>query len=330
MLHESELLAGRLIESRKLNDRSLVVELGSNDGYQLRYFVAKGIPVLGIDPAKNVVEVAEAKGVPTLCGYFGRDLALRLRQENRVADVVIARNVLAHVADLNGFVEGVGILLKKEGIALIEVPYVKDMIDDTEFDTIYHEHLCYFSVTSLNALFGKHGMVLINVERIPLHGGSLRLYVAHSGRVTGSVQSLLREEKEWGVERPETYLEFANRVVKLKDSIRSMLLSFKKDGCRIAAYGAAAKGTVLLNYCEIKSDILDFVVDLSLHKQGRYIPGVRVPIFPPTRLLEAMPDYTLILAWNLANEILKQQSEYLRRGGRFIIPLPQPKIIGEQ
>jgi len=328
MLQESEQLAGWLIESRRLNFESFVVELGSNDGYQLQYFLAKHIPVLGIDPAKNVVEVAEAKGVPTLCGYFGRKLALELRKKERLADVIIAKNVLAHVADLNGFVEGIGILLKKDGIAVIEVPYVKDMIDNSEFDTVYHEHLCYFSATALNRLFGKHEMVLKDVEHIPLHGGSLRLYVAHSGKPMESVQSLLREEREWGVERAETYLGFADRVARVKDALTALLTSIKKDGYSVAAYGAAAKGTVLLNYCEIGPDILDFVVDVSPYKQGRYIPGVRIPIYPPARLLEAMPEFTLILAWNIAEEVLRQQSEYIRRGGKFIIPLPQPKIIG--
>ena len=328
MLQESEQLAGRLIESRRLNSESFVVELGSNDGYQLQYFLTRHIPVLGIDPAKNVVEVAEAKGVPTLCGYFGRELALELRKRGHIADVIIARNVLAHVADLNGFVEGIGILLKRDGIAVIEVPYIKDMIDNSEFDTVYHEHLCYFSATALNRLFEKHGMVLKDVEHIPLHGGSLRLYVAHSGKPMKSVQSLLREEREWGVERAETYLGFADRVTRVKDALTALLMSIKKDGHSIAAYGAAAKGTVLLNYCEIGPDILDFVVDVSPYKQGRYIPGVRLPIYPPARLLEAMPEFTLILAWNIAEEVLRQQSEYVRRGGKFIIPLPQPKIIG--
>lgn len=328
MLQESKLLADQLIESHKLNSGSLVVELGSNDGYQLQYFVANQIPVLGVDPAKNVAEVAEAKGIPTLCGYFGKNLALELHDKNRLADVIIAKNVLAHVPDLVGFVKGIGILLKADGIAVIEVPYVKDMIDKSEFDTIYHEHLCYFSVTALNRLFVTHGMVLKDAQHIPLHGGSLRLYVAHIGKAEKSIQSLLREEREWGVDRAETYLGFAERAARVKDALRALLMSIKKDGYTIAAYGAAAKGTVLLNYCGIGPDILDFAVDLSPHKQGRYVPGVRIPIYPPARLLETMPEFTLILAWNIADEVLKQESEYLRRGGKFIIPLPQIKIIG--
>ncbi len=329
MLQESEKLAERLIDTRKLDSSSLVVEIGSNDGYQLQYFVERKVPVLGIDPAKNVVEVAEAKGIPTLCGYFGRDLALELIGKHRLADVIIARNVLAHVPDLNGFVEGIGLQLKKNGVAVIDVPYVKDLIDKSEFDTIYHEHLCYFSATSLSNLFRKHGLILADIEHIKLHGGSLRLFVAHTGKPAGSVQSMLQEEQQWGVNRADTYLNFAVQVSTVKESLNFLLTSLKREGSRIAAYGAAAKGTVLLNYCGIKSDTLDYVVDLNPYKQGRYVPGVRVPIYPPTRLLETMPDYTLILAWNIVDEIRAQQFEYLRRGGKFIIPLPKLEIIGE-
>jgi len=329
MLQESQLLAERLIESRKLNSQSLVVELGSNDGYQLQYFVTKRIPVLGIDPAKNIVQVAEAKGVPTLCSYFGRDLAVELRTKNKLADVIIAKNVLAHVPDSNGFVAGIGVLLKKDGLGVIEVPYLKDLLDKSEFDTIYHEHLSYFSVTALNELFRRHGLALKEVERIPLHGGSLRLYVARDGEPAESVRSLLRDEEKWGVTRLETYRSFAGQVAHLKESLKALLKSLGDKGGRIAAYGAAAKGTILLNYCGIGPDILDFVVDLNPHKQGRYMPGVRVPITSPSQLLEKMPDYTLILVWNIADEVIRQQSEYIHRGGRFIIPLPQPKIVGE-
>jgi SAM-dependent methyltransferase len=328
MLQESEQLANRLIESCGLNPTSLVVELGSNDGYQLQYFLARQIPVLGIDPAKNIAKVAEEKGVTTICDYFGPNLARQLAKKGQLADLMIAKNVLAHVADLDGFVEGIRILLKDEGVAVIEVPYLRDMIERSEFDTIYHEHLCYFSVTALSKLFAKHNLVLKDVERISLHGGSLRLYVAHNATPSESVPSLLQEEKEWGVDNAETYLGFAEHVASLKATLKTLLASIKKEGNKIAAYGAAAKGTVLLNYCGIGTDVLDFVVDLSPYKQGRFIPGVRIPIYSPARLLEAMPEYTLILAWNIADEVLKQQTEYRHRGGKFIIPLPQPKVIG--
>jgi len=329
MLKDSRELAGQLMKSLSLNATSLVVELGSNDGYQLQFFVKEGIPVLGIDPARNLARVAEAKGVRTLCDFFGEKLAYELRLKGSSADVVIAKNVLAHVADLNGFVEGIHILLKKNGIAVMEVPYVKDLIDRCEFDTIYHEHLCYFSLTALDRLFRRHKMVLTDVERTPMHGGSLRLCVAHRGQAQprDSVESLLRDEVEWKTNRVESYLVFAREVKKIKASLTSLLKSLKCEGNRIAAYGAAAKGTVLLNYCGIGESLIDFVVDVSPHKQGRYMPGVHLAIYPPSRLLKEMPSYTLLLTWNLAAEILGQQAEYLRRGGMFIIPIPEPRVV---
>lgn len=329
MLRHAKHIAGRLIESRGLNTRSLVVELGSNDGYLLQYFVAKGIPVLGIEPAQNVAKEAEAKGIRTLCEFFSEDLARKLRQEGKAADVVIANNVLAHVGDLSGFAKGIWILLKENGVAVIEVPYVKDMIERCEFDTIYHEHLCYYSLTTLDCFFRQHGLVLMDVERIPIHGGSLRLFVAHDSQARPSavVESLLREETAWGVYRIGYYLEFRRKVEQVKKSLRSLLESLRGDGKRVAAYGAAAKGVVLLNYCGIGKEFLQFVVDRSPYKQGRYMPGVRLPIYPSSRLLEDMPDYTLLLAWNFADEILEQQAEYRRRGGRFIIPIPEATIV---
>lgn len=329
MLRQSRELAERLIKSCVLDSTKLVVELGSNDGYQLQYFVSRGIPVLGIDPARNVTEIANAKGVRTLCEFFGKRLADELRERGISADIMIAKNVLAHVADLNGFVEGIRVLLNEHGAAVIEVPYVRDLIDRRAFDTIYHEHLCYFSLTALNELFKKHGMVLTDVERIPIHGGSLRVYAAHEGhdQPRECVRSLLVDEAEWGLNRAQRYLAFAQEVRKIRVSLRSLLKSLKDEGNRIAAYGAAAKGAVLLNYCGIGNDILEFVVDLSPHKQGHYMPGVHLGIYPPSRLLEDMPNYTLLLAWNFADEIIEQQSEYVRGGGRFIVPIPEPKIV---
>ncbi len=330
MLRHAEEIARRLVRSRALGAGSLVVEIASNDGYLLQYFVREGIPVLGIEPAENVARAAqEQRGVRTLCEFFGATLARHLRDSGERADVIVANNVLAHVADLNGFVEGMRILLKDEGIAVIEVPYVKEMIDRVEFDTIYHEHLCYFSLTALERLFRQHGFALQRVERIPVHGGSLRVFAVRerSRENEVAVRELLDEEKTWGAHTLKFYEVFAKRVSALKENLCALLQGLKRGGKRLAAYGAAAKGATLLNYCGIGGEALDFVVDRSPHKQGRYMPGVRLPIHPPARLLEDMPDYVLLLAWNLVEEILEQQREYSTRGGRFIVPVPVPRVI---
>lgn len=319
-----------LIESRGLNGQSLVVEIASNDGYLLQHYQKAGVPVLGIEPAANIARVAEEKrGIRTLCEFFGRNLGQKLRDEKVRANVVHASNVLAHVPDLNSVVEGLKLILADDGIAVIEVPYVKDMVDNGEFDTIYHEHLCYFSLTSLRHLFQRHGMVIFNVTRELLHGGSLRIFVAPADRAEEcyAVRTLLREEARWGVDRLPYYEGFSARADGLRKSLRDLLQELKQNGKRIAAYGAAAKGTVLLNYCGMGTETLDFVVDRSTYKQDLYMPGVRVPIYSPDKLLEAMPDYVLMLAWNFADEIMRQQTAYRSRGGKFIIPLPELRII---
>lgn len=329
MLKHAKEMAQRLTKSLKLGRQSLVVEVGSNDGYLLQYFLREGIPVLGIEPAANVAKMAEDKGVPTLCEFFGVRSALKLRESGQKADVIIANNVLAHVADLNGVIDAINILLKEDGQTVIEVPYVKDMIDSCEFDTIYHEHLCYFSVTAVNQLLKRHNMLLVEVERIPIHGGSLRLFITHANDSSQgeSVRRLLQEEKEWGVYETEFYLGFSQKVEQIRLSLLSLLGSLKQEGARIAAYGAAAKGTVMLNHCRLGCDTIDFVVDLNPYKQGHYIPGVHIPIKAPTELLAQMPEYTLLLAWNLKDEVLKQQSDYIKNGGKFILPLPRVKVL---
>ena len=328
MLRHAQTLVERLAVERGLTGKGLVIEIASNDGYLLQYYRQRGIPVLGIEPARNVARVAEERGVPTLCDFFGLELASSLRHRGQQADVLHAHNVLAHVADLNGVVQGMESVLKDDGVVVVEVPYVKDLLDHCEFDTIYHEHLCYFSLTALDALFRRHGLVIQDVERIPIHGGTLRLFAgkAATAKPSRAVTSLLADEAGWGVGRVETYRRFGARVESLKSSLKSMLKGLKQRGGRIAAYGAAAKGSTLLNYAGIGQETLDFVVDRSPHKQGRFMPGVHLPIYPPERLLEEMPEHVLLLTWNFADEILEQQAVYRRLGGRFIIPVPEVKV----
>ena len=331
MLAHARDLVTRFVADRKLGPASLAMEIASNDGYLLQYYLEQGIPVLGIEPAQNVARVAiEEKGVATIAEFFGLDLARKLASDNRRADVLHANNVLAHVADLNGFVAGIREVLKDDGVAALEFPYVGDMIERTEFDTIYHEHLCYFSVGALTHLFARHGLKIVEAERVAIHGGSVLLQTTRAEALQAPAQSvarLLAEERERGFQTMEFYRGFARRVRELKDQLRTLLTRLKGEGLVIAAYGAAAKGSTLLNVFGIGTETLDFVADRSTYKQGRYMPGVRIPIVAPERLLESMPNYTLLLTWNFADEILKQQAEYSQRGGKFIVPIPKVKVI---
>jgi SAM-dependent methyltransferase len=322
-------LVGRNIEERDLGPTSLAVEIASNDGYLLQHYVRAGVRVLGIDPAANIAPAAEARGVPTLCAFFGEELADDLRAAGYRADVLHAHNVLAHVPRLDDVLRGIARILADDGVALIETPYVGDLVEALEFDTIYHEHLFYYSLTSLDAALRRNGLHAVDVERIPLHGGSLRVLAARgdAGAHSPAVAGLLASEAHAGMTTAAYYRGFAGRVATLCDELRDLLGGLKSRGSSIAAYGAAAKGATLLNAAELPAGTLDFVADRSPHKQGRYLPGVHLPIVAPDRLLEAMPEYLLLLAWNHAEEIVLQQAEYERRGGRFIVPVPVPRVL---
>ena len=327
MLAHVEHLTKRMVADRQLSNQSLAIEIASNDGYLLQYYRRAGIPVLGIEPAANVAKFArENRHVPTLTSFFNSELAARLASRLQRADVLHANNVLAHVSDLNDVTIGIRTVLKDQGVAIVEVPYVKDLIDHVEFDTIYHEHLCYFSLTALHRLFEKNGLTVVDVERIAIHGGSLRVFVTRQGQVSERVSQLLAEEQAWGVERPECYLDFGKRVDQLRSELLTLLTQLKGRGKRIAVYGASAKGSTLLNCFGIGNDLLDFVVDRSTVKQGYYTPGTHLKIFAPEKLIEDQPDYCLLLSWNFAEEILAQQDEYRRAGGKFIIPIPELKV----
>jgi len=327
LLAHSRANVENLIETRDLDENSFVVEIASNDGYLLQFFVEHGIPVLGIDPAEGPAKAAIEKGVPTLNDFFGRELAEKLRKDRKPADIIIGNNVLAHVADTNGFVAGVAALLADTGRAVFEVPYVKDLIDHCEFDTIYHEHLCYFSVTALSKLFARHGLTIDRIEHLPIHGGSLRVYVGHENAPDETVGEYLESERENRLDRFDYYEDFGMSVETLKLTLSALVDDLRKQGKSIAAYGAAAKGTVLLNYLGFGRETLDFVVDRNIHKQGRYMPGVHIPIHSPSLILEQAPDYVLLLPWNFKDEILEQQAEYRQLGGKFIIPIPSPQIV---
>lgn len=330
MLQHSKKLVEKLVKEQNLSENDFVIEIASNDGYLLQYFKPYEIPILGIEPAENLAKIAEEKGIPTLCKFFNSETATELRKENKSADVIIGNNVLAHVAGLNDFVEGIRIILKEDGIGIFEFPYVRDMIDKNEFDTIYHEHLCYYSLTSVSNLFKNHGLIIVDVERIAIHGGSLRITLMHEqnhNKVSQNVKLLFREEEKLGIPLIPYYLNFADQVKHLGVELKKLLSKLKTDGKTIAGYGAAAKGAILTNYLDIGNDIIDFVADRNPHKQGLFMPGKKIPIVSPEHILEKQPDYLLIFAWNFAKEIMKQQNVYHKKGGKFIIPIPNLELV---
>jgi SAM-dependent methyltransferase len=329
MLESAREISRRMAERLRLGSGSLAMEIASNDGYLLRNYQELGIPVLGIEPARNIARVAEERGVPTRCAFFGRELAGELRAEGLRADALHANNVLAHVADLNGVVSGIAAVLKPEAVAVVEVPYVRDLIERVEFDTIYHEHLCYFSLSALVQLFARHDLSIWDVERAPIHGGSLRLFVSPTGAraAAARVEELLEDEARIGMDGESFYLGFGRKVEELRRQLLDLLSELRAEGRRVAAYGASAKGSTLLNYFAIGSETVEFVVDRSDYKQGRYTPGTHLLILPPEELLTRRPEYVLLLTWNFADEILAQQEEYRRQGGRFIIPIPRVEVV---
>lgn len=306
-----------------------VIEIASNDGYLLKNYVKANVPVLGIDPAQNITKIANEKGIPTLCDFFGEELALKLAAEGKKADIIHANNVMAHVPDLNGFIKGLKALLKPQGHAIIEVPYFLDLVQKLEFDTIYHEHIYYFSVHALRTAFARQGLTIGELEKIALHGGTLRLFVCHEGHQSEDalVQKMIDAEEEFGLHQAATYTDFMRRLNLLKDDIQKTLTQLKSSGARIAAYGASAKGTTLLNYFKIGSDLIDFVVDRSPVKKGKFTPGTQLEIHAPSQLLNKQVTHAVLLAWNFADEIMAQQHEYVANGGKFILPLPEVKIV---
>jgi SAM-dependent methyltransferase len=327
LLAHARALAADLEERNVVNPGGLVLELASNDGYLLRNFSGRGMRVLGVDPAAQPVSRARDAGIPTLQAFFGTTVAERVLEQHGAADVIVANNVLAHVDDLNDVVQGMKLLLTPGGVISVEVPYLGDMIERCEFDTIYHQHLCYFSLQSLDALFRRHGLAVSAAQRLEIHGGSLRLTVTHAQRDSAPVAGLLAAEREAGMATAAYFDAFAGRVQRVRDKLRALLGTVTGRGERVAAYGAAAKGTTLLHYCDIDESMIDFAVDRNAFKHGRRMPGTGIPIEPVDRLLERGPAYALLLAWNFADEILAQQVAYRRQGGRFIVPIPEPAIL---
>ena len=330
-LEHSRRYVDMITQRQGLHGGSLVVELASNDGYLLQYFKAAGVPALGIEPADNVAVVARSKGIETIAEFFGVKLASKLAAQSRQADLLLGNNVLAHVPDLNDFVAGMKLLLKPGGLITMEFPHLLQLLQQVQFDTIYHEHFSYFSLYTVSRVFAHHGLRIFDVDQLPTHGGSLRIYACHAGNAlcpdTPMLATVMQEETAAGLHTLSTYLEFSTKMEQCKRSLLSFLIMLREQGKRIAGYGAPAKGNTLLNYCGVRTDLLEYTVDLSPHKQGRFLPGVRIPIHAPDHIYATKPDYLLILPWNLQDEITRQMADVRQWGCQFVVPVPLVRVL---
>jgi len=314
----------------KLGSQHQVVELASNDGYLLQYFIQKGIPAYGIDPAANVAKAAEAKGVPTVVAFFGVQTARALAEQGRMADLIVANNVFGHIPDINDFVAGMKLLLKRSGVITIEIPHFMRLMEGNQFDTIYHEHYCYHTLHADVRIFAAHDLRLFDVEELPTHGGSIRMYVCHASdprQTSERVYTLMQIEKERGLHCVETYQAFGEKVKETKRKLLEFLIQAKRAGKAIAGYGAPGKGNTLLNYCGIRGDFVDYTVDRNPYKQGKFLPGSRIPVYAPGKLIETKPDYLLILPWNIKEEVMQQMAHVRDWGGKFVIPIPEVTVL---
>lgn len=331
-LEHARIYAGKMVERFDLGPQSFVVELASNDGYLLRNFVAKRIPCLGIEPAANVAEAAIEEGVPTLVRFFGAETARELAAQGKQADLLLGNNVLAHVPDINDFVAGMRLLLKPRGVITMEFPHIMRLMTENQFDTIYHEHFSYLSLLTVEQVFAAHGLTLFDVEELPTHGGSLRIYAGHAGEggrpVAASVPSLRAREEAAGLARLESYASFGEQVRETKRQLLEFLIDAKRCGKSIAGYGAPGKGNTLLNYCGVRTDFLDYTVDRNPRKQGKFLPGTHIPIHHPDHVRETRPDFLLILPWNLKDEIMKDMAFIRDWAGRFVVPIPSVRVYG--
>jgi 2-polyprenyl-3-methyl-5-hydroxy-6-metoxy-1,4-benzoquinol methylase len=330
-LKHAENYVNMIINKVGFDEKSLVVEIASNDGYLLQFFKKRNVPILGIEPAVNVAKVAKEKGIPTITKFFSVDTANELRKGGKFADLIIGNNVLAHVPNLNDFVKGLKILLKPTGVITLEFPHILQLIQKNQFDTIYHEHFSYFSLLTLRKIFSFHGLTIFDVEEIPTHGGSLRMYVKHTENnditINERINILLEKEKQYGLENISTYTNFTKNVKKVKIKLEEFFNCARNSEKKIVCYGAAAKGNTLLNYCNIGSDFIDYVVDQNPYKQGLFLPGTHIPIKEPDEIKKTKPDYLLIIPWNLKNEIMEKMKYIQEWGGKFVIPIPEVKII---